>query len=162
MGWPGMKVGEVARRTGLTVRTLHHYDDIQLLSPSGRSPAGHRLYTLKDLSRLQQIVSLRQLGFSLARIAEALGHPDSLLSVLERQLEATRGQLEKAKQLCRRLEATAARLRAKGRASLEELLQTTEVIALREKYFSPEQLARIEERAQAHRPDARGQSTEQW
>ena len=64
------KVGELAERTGLTVRTLHHYDAIGLLSPSGRTGSnhgsGHRLYTAADVARLQQILSLKMLGFSIA------------------------------------------------------------------------------------------------
>ena len=57
-----IKVGEVAKRTGLSVRTLHHYDEIGLLSPSRRTASGHRLYGAGELARLQQIKSLRQLG----------------------------------------------------------------------------------------------------
>jgi DNA-binding transcriptional MerR regulator len=49
------RVGELARRTGLTVRALHHYDEIGLLRPSLRTPSGHRLYAGADVSRLQQI-----------------------------------------------------------------------------------------------------------
>lgn len=54
-----MKVGELARRTGLSVRTLHHYDDIGLLTPAGRTPSGHRIYGMAEVRRLQQIASLR-------------------------------------------------------------------------------------------------------
>ena len=61
------KVGELAARTGLTVRTLHHYDAIGLLCPSGRTGSahgsGHRLYTGADVERLHQILCLKQLGF---------------------------------------------------------------------------------------------------
>jgi hypothetical protein len=53
-----LTVGEVAKRTGLSVRTLHHYDALGLLEPSGRTDAGYRLYTVKDLMKLQQIVLL--------------------------------------------------------------------------------------------------------
>ena len=56
------KVGELAERTGLSVRTLHYYDEIGLLSPSRRTAAGHRLYTAGDVVRLQQIRSLKQPG----------------------------------------------------------------------------------------------------
>ena len=80
MRFEALKVGELARRTGLTVRTLHHYDDIGLLRPSGRSGSlhgsGHRLYTAADVARLHQIVCLKQLGFSLDRIREYLTRPD--------------------------------------------------------------------------------------
>jgi DNA-binding transcriptional MerR regulator len=58
-------VGELAERTRLTVRALHHYDAMGLLSPSGRTASvhgsGHRLYTASDVARLQQILSLKQL-----------------------------------------------------------------------------------------------------
>ncbi|WP_263404975.1 MerR family DNA-binding transcriptional regulator [Pseudomonas aeruginosa] len=53
-----LKVGELAKQTGLTVRALHHYDDIGLLQPSARSDAGYRLYTPKDITRLHQIQAL--------------------------------------------------------------------------------------------------------
>lgn len=57
-------VGAVAGLAGVSVRTLHHYDRIGLLSPSQRSPVGYRLYTLEDLKRLQQILYYRELGFA--------------------------------------------------------------------------------------------------
>jgi DNA-binding transcriptional MerR regulator len=50
-----LKVGDLARRTGLTVRTLHHYDEVGLLKPSGRSDAGYRLYSQADVQRLHGI-----------------------------------------------------------------------------------------------------------
>ncbi|MBV8247971.1 MAG: MerR family transcriptional regulator, partial [Comamonas sp.] len=65
-----LKVGELARQTGLTVRSLHHYDQIGLVTPSARSEAGYRLYAPADVQRLQSVQALRDLGFGLARIAE--------------------------------------------------------------------------------------------
>lgn len=62
------KVGELAEQTGLSVRTLHYYDEIGLLTPSQRTASGHRLYAPGDVIRLQQIKSLRQLGFPLEEI----------------------------------------------------------------------------------------------
>lgn len=59
------KVGELAKLTGLTIRTLRFYDQIGLFSPSAHSDSGHRLYNEADLSRLQQILSLKELGLSL-------------------------------------------------------------------------------------------------
>jgi MerR family transcriptional regulator, thiopeptide resistance regulator len=61
-------VGEVAEVAGVTVRLLHHYDEIGVLSPSARSDAGYRLYSFEDLERLQEILVWRQLGFPLAEI----------------------------------------------------------------------------------------------
>ncbi|THA36647.1 MerR family transcriptional regulator [Streptomyces sp. A1277] len=70
-------VGQVAGFAGVTVRTLHHYDSIGLLSPSGRSHAGHRRYNDADLDRLQQILFYRELGFPLDEIEALLDDPDA-------------------------------------------------------------------------------------
>lgn len=70
------KVGEFAELTGVSIRTLHHYDRLGLLWPASRSEAGYRFYAAADLLRLQQILTLRYLGFSLASISEILRRPD--------------------------------------------------------------------------------------
>jgi len=69
-------VGRAAEIAGVTVRTLHHYDEIGLLAPGGRSSAGHRRYDDADLERLQQILLYRELGFTLDEIAAILDDPD--------------------------------------------------------------------------------------
>ena len=68
-------VGDVARLSHVSVRALHHYDAIGLLTPSARSAAGYRLYSGADLRRLQQILFYRELGFALEEIAEILADP---------------------------------------------------------------------------------------
>jgi DNA-binding transcriptional MerR regulator len=68
-------VGEVAELARVTVRTLHHYDTIGLLTPSGRSSAGYRLYSTTDLTRLHQILFYRTLGFGLGEIPAILADP---------------------------------------------------------------------------------------
>ena len=68
-------VGQVARLAKVTVRTLHHYDEVGLLSPGGRTPSGYRRYDEADLDRLQQILFYRELGFSLDDIAAVLDDP---------------------------------------------------------------------------------------
>ena len=72
MGYP---VGKVANLSGVTVKTLHHYDKIRLLSPGGRSEAGYRIYEEADLQRLQQILFYRELGLALEEIAIILDDP---------------------------------------------------------------------------------------
>lgn len=69
-------VSEVAALAHVTVRTLHHYDEIGLVRPAARSAAGYRIYGPADLTRLQHVLSYRQLGFPLARIVEILDDPD--------------------------------------------------------------------------------------
>jgi DNA-binding transcriptional MerR regulator len=68
-------VGVIAELTGISIRTLHHYDEIGLLEPDGRSAAGYRLYSPEDLRRLQQILFYRELDFDLGSIAEILADP---------------------------------------------------------------------------------------
>ncbi|MGC5031806.1 MerR family transcriptional regulator [Micromonospora sp. DT229] len=68
-------VGQVAKLAGVTVRALHHYDQIGLLSPSGRTAAGYRRYSEADLERLQLVRYYRELGFPLEQIAEILADP---------------------------------------------------------------------------------------
>src|SRR3954451_12766460 len=88
------KIGELARATGLTVRTLHHYDEIGLLVPSERTQAGYRLYGEGDVRRLYEIRALRDLGIPLGEIPDALAgdgretiarHLERVKRVLDRQ-----------------------------------------------------------------------------
>ena len=142
-----LKVGELARRSGVSVRTLHYYEEIGLLTPSQHTPTGHRLYAAGDVARLQQIVSLRQLGLSLTEIRECLaGRTLDPAEVVDRHLGRIREQIEWQRLLCERLERVAATLRASGSPSVDDLLYAIEVTTLLEKY-TPEQRALFEERA---------------
>jgi len=79
-------VSELARLAGVSVRTLHHYDEIGLLPPSGRTLGGYRLYGERDLLRLQQILMYRELGLKLARIRDIMTDPQhDLLTSLKEQ-----------------------------------------------------------------------------
>ena len=69
LGAVSYSVGQLAALAGVTIRTLHHYDEVGLLSPSGRSAAGYRIYEESDLERLQQILLYRGFGFTLQEIA---------------------------------------------------------------------------------------------
>jgi DNA-binding transcriptional MerR regulator len=93
-----MNVGEVAALAGVTVRTLHHYDRIGLLSPSERTPAGYRRYTPSDLDRLHQVLVYRELGFPLEEIATLLDDPAAdPLAHLRRQLALLRDRLDRTR-----------------------------------------------------------------
>lgn len=72
----GLSVGKVAELASVSVRTLHHYDEVGLLSPSARSDAGYRLYDDADLARLQQILFYRELGFPLDDIGKIMSDPE--------------------------------------------------------------------------------------
>lgn len=68
-------VGQLARMAGISVRTLHHYDEVGLLAPSERTGAGYRQYSATDVERLHQVLSYRALGFDLSTIAAMLDDP---------------------------------------------------------------------------------------
>jgi DNA-binding transcriptional MerR regulator len=158
-----LKVGELARRTGLTVRTLHHYDAIGLLKPSLHTEAGYRLYTGRDIARLQQVVSLRQLGLSLEEVGDCLDRAGfSPLEVIDLHLARLREQIESQRKLCERLEAIATRIRAAGEVSADEFLRTIEEIIMMEKYFTPEQLEQIRERRAALGEEYLRQKQAEW
>ncbi len=91
---PGRTVGWVADELGVTVRTLHHYDEIGLVVPAGRSAAGYRLYTPGDLERLRAVVVYRRLGFPLAEVAALVeGEADPVVH-LRRQRAAVAERIE--------------------------------------------------------------------
>ena len=141
------KVGELAKQTGLTVRTLHHYDEIGLLKPDSVGANGYRYYGRDELLRLQQILSLRQLGFSLDEIGDCLSRPENTLEhVLELHIGRLRDGIELQRKLCSRLEAVSKRLRSAEAVSVEDFLETMEAIQMFEKHFTEEQRRQIEER----------------
>jgi MerR family transcriptional regulator, thiopeptide resistance regulator len=99
-------VGEVSELAGVTVRALHHYDEIGLLAPSARSEAGYRLYSHADLLRLQEILVWRELGFPLSEIQAMLDEPGyDRGSALRRQRELVDRELERLSGIAGALDA---------------------------------------------------------
>lgn len=133
----GLRIGEVARRTGLTVRALHHYDRLGLLVPTGRSSGDHRRYGPDDLRRLLHIQHLRALGLSLAEVRSALDDPGfDANRVLDRHIERLHDQVELQRRLLDRLRV----LRNGNEAAWPDLLDT---IALTERLRHPEPTVRV-------------------
>ncbi|WRZ91502.1 MerR family transcriptional regulator [Streptomyces sp. NBC_01007] len=101
----GYSVGQVAGFAGVTVRTLHHYDEIGLLAPGGRSQAGHRRYDDADLDRLQQILFYRELGFPLDEVAALLDDPEAdPRAHLRRQYDLLTARIEKLQKMAAAVE----------------------------------------------------------
>lgn len=94
----GLTVGQVAERFGITVRTLHHYDEIGLLIPSRRAASGYRVYTSADLTRLSQVIVYRRLELPLDEIARLLDEGNAV-SHLVRQRERVMARLDEMKDL---------------------------------------------------------------
>ena len=147
MTFPPWKVGELASRTGLSVRALHHYDEIGLLSPSLRTPSGHRLYQQADIARLQQIQSLRLMGIPLEEVKQLLdGAAMSPREVIDLHLARLHEQIALQNRLAERLKGLATHLDMVEGASIEDLCQIIQVTTAMEKYFTTEQLEVLRER----------------
>ncbi|MBA5605466.1 MerR family transcriptional regulator [Duganella sp. FT3S] len=139
-----LKVGQLASRTGLTVRTLHHYDSIGLLTPSARSESGYRLYQRDDIARLYQIQALRRLGMSLADIGAFLAQPDAPFStIVARQIDALGQQIAQATELRARLMRLQCQLEQGDSPALADWLTTLELMTMYDTYFSKEELAQL-------------------
>ncbi|OJW22056.1 MAG: hypothetical protein BGO49_14885 [Planctomycetales bacterium 71-10] len=161
------KVGDLAGRCGLTVRTLHHYDETGLLRPSGRTGSahgsGHRLYGPADVARLQQILSLKALGFSLGQIREALSREDyDPRRVVRLHLERVRGQFAELKSLEARLAGLSDALDRSETVSADDFLATIEGMTMFEKYYTPEQIEYLVRRREEVGEEAIRRGPEQW
>ncbi|MBJ8007594.1 MULTISPECIES: MerR family transcriptional regulator [Bacillus cereus group] len=101
-----ISIQELTRETGITVRTLRYYDQIDLLKPSGKTDGGHRLYSERDVVRLQQILFLKEMGFSLKEVANMLVTGElNLKGSLEKQLQFVQEEQKKFNRMERVLQA---------------------------------------------------------
>lgn len=142
-----MKVGELARRSRISVRTLHHYDEIGLLSPSKHSDSGHRIYSEQDVQRLQQIVSLKALGMSLAEISKFFQNRHvSPISVIEMHLDKLQKEMSELQNMSARLTKIGETLKSRKEPTVDELLQLPEAINMFEKYYSENNLSKLADR----------------
>lgn len=142
-----LKVGELAKRSGLTVRALHHYDSIGLLHPTGRSESGYRLYGRDDIARLHGIQTLRRMGLSLADVAQLLdGGAITLPALLARQIGALDQEIAQAEALRARLTVTQSILAGGGQPEIDDWLTSLSMMKTFEQYFSGGELKLVFER----------------
>jgi DNA-binding transcriptional MerR regulator len=115
------KIGDLAKLTGLTVRTLRFYDQIGLLSPSGQTESGHRLYSESNLSRLHQILSLKELGLSLEEIKSVLsGGQISPLEIVSLQINQIKEQIKLQQKLLEQLRHVSKLMQGKAELTVED------------------------------------------
>lgn len=139
-----LKVGQLAKKVCLSVRTLHHYDDIGLLSPSVRSEAGHRLYNTADIARLHRIQALKQLGISLQKIAGILqDNSQQLPDIIEQQIANIDQEMEQAAQLKTKLLALQRNLQNGNEPDMASWLDTLALMNVYEKYLTPDEIEAI-------------------
>lgn len=130
------KVGDLAKLTGLTVRTLRFYDQIGLLTPSAATESGHRLYDDEDLSRLYRIVSLKELGLSLDEVKAALtDHEIDLLEVVDLQVERVQEQLRRQQKLLDQLRHVSKLMKGKEQVTVDDF--TSLLQAMKNDYEKP-------------------------
>ena len=139
-----LKVGDLARRTGLTVRTLHHYDEIGLLKPSGRSEAGYRLYSQADVQRLHGIQTMRQMGLALSDIGQWLaGEGMAPERIIGQQIRSLDQQIAQATELRGRLTMLRDGLMAGAEPDMGNWLEALALMTTYGKYFSSTELKQI-------------------
>ena len=145
---------EFAKLTGVTVRTLHHYDRLGLLKPSRYTGAGFRLYSEDDFARLEQIVALKFIGFSLNEINNILKRGTSDLATTLRQqreaIEEKRERLELAVKAIERAEYVVKTSRAPGWETFAKIIEVINMqsnIDWTKKYYSEEAQSEIQKRA---------------
>lgn len=142
-----MKVGELAKAANVSVRTLHHYDDIGLLKPSSRTDSGHREYTETDIYRLHKIISLSQIGLSLNEISMTMEKTEEeLQKLLDRQLEKVDSEMESLKQKKWMVETVKETSLLPQYSGYEMVLGMIREITIQCKHFAPEDRVFLEKK----------------
>jgi DNA-binding transcriptional MerR regulator len=146
------RIGDLAVKTGITVRALHHYDRLGLVSPSWRTAGGHRWYTGDDVRRLHRVIALRSFGLSLEEIRSALdadaGYDPA--GLLRRQLDQVDARIRQAIDLRTRLLGVLGALGRLAEPSPAQFLRLIEETITMTQPLTPEQLTRLNEERARH------------
>jgi len=147
-----LKVSEIARRAGVSVRTLHYYEELGLLEP-GRTGSGHRRYGRASIERLQQVRSLQQLGFSLSQVRALFDGqsiaPEQIVAEQLAKIEQQRRALARLKTQLQHLHRLLQGKQRNDAEAVEVLLKTLEAMTMYEKHMTPEQLQKVHEMHEA-------------
>lgn len=137
-----LKIGELARKTGLSIRALHHYDAIGLLSPSQRTATGARLYGRDDLVRLHRIEALKRLACSLPDIKATLDSKGSApVDTLRAQIAALNAQALHAQRLSHHLQHLLDMIAAGGETAAADWLNILEMMNMYQKHLNDDELS---------------------
>jgi DNA-binding transcriptional MerR regulator len=155
------RIGELAQIAGVTVRALHHYDEIGLLVPSERTHGGHRVYTAADVRRLYRLLFLRGLGLPLEEIGTLLETSDGLAATVRRHLDRVEHQLGALEELRLRLARLLSALAADEEPT-RPLLDALEAMSMIERYYTPEQLEQLARRREELGAEAIKEVEAEW
>ena len=157
---------EFAKRAGVTIRALHHYDRLGLLKPSGRTTAGYRVYSDRDFARLEQIVALKFIGFPLSQIRELLHQTDpDLCATLRQQRQILAEKRDHLDRAVKAIESAERIVAGGGELDWEPFRKVIEVIQMQtrkdwmKKYYTDEQLANLRQRWS---PEVQAESERGW
>ncbi|MBI6529410.1 MerR family transcriptional regulator [Proteus vulgaris] len=138
------QVGDIAEKTGLTIRTLHHYEEIGLLLPTARTDAGYRLYDTKSIERLTQIQMLRQIGVKLKDIGNILnGHSGDMAHLLEERINILTQQMKQMSTLRYRLELIQHQMKMGNIPTQSDWFSVLEMMSMYDKYFTHSELEQL-------------------
>jgi DNA-binding transcriptional MerR regulator len=164
-------IREFANLTKVTVRTLHYYDQIGLLKPSLEKANGYRVYTDADLLKLQQIVTLKFMGFSLDQIQELLiSKGYEVVKSLRIQAEVVKDEIARLEKASRAIGQVLKLLETKGRIHRQKLIKIMEVIQMgedvkktwHEKFFTEAELMEFQEVGKKYTPEMMKAYQDRW
>jgi DNA-binding transcriptional MerR regulator len=157
---------EFAKRAGVTIRALHHYDRLGILKPSGRTAAGYRLYTDSDLVQLEQVVALKFIGFPLSQIRELLSRKDlDVAAALRHQRQIIAEKRDHLDRAIRAIERAEQLVSSGEQNDWEPFRKIIEVIQMQtrkdwmKKYYTEEQLNDLRKR---YTPEVQAQAERGW
>jgi DNA-binding transcriptional MerR regulator len=165
------RIKQFSKLTSITVRALHYYDEISLLKPSHRLDSGHRLYSENDMLRLQQITTLKFMGFSLEQISQLLQHPDfNITESLRKQAEMLAEEAMKIQNAVKLLKQVANQLDTSNPVNWKTIAKIIEVLQMKEQsleafvttYFTKDELNDFAKNAVQYTPQQTKEISSRW
>lgn len=151
-----LRVGELAKLTGITVRTLHYYDEIGLLKPSKITEAGHRLYDLQSVATLYQIISLKDMGFPLKEIKSLLREKSmDITRLIDIQISKVQEEIAQKQLFYRRLLKLKQEINNYANISIDHLKEIIPFIhSSADRYLTKEQLTKIKKNLERNQAES--------
>lgn len=153
-----IKIGDLASMTGITVRTLHYYDEIGLLKPVQITEKGHRLYNVQSITELYRIMAMRDMGFNLDEIKDLIKAKDiNILDLIEIQITSVQEEIAQKQLLFSKLLKLKQKLRENQNLSSEDFQTMVPYInSSADRYFTKEQFDKLKDRLEDFMPETDG------
>lgn len=157
-----IKIGDLANMTGTTVRTLHYYDEIGLLKPAKVTEKGHRLYNMRNVTELYQIIAMKEMGFNLDEIKDLIvSNNVNILNIIEIQISNIQEEIAQKQQLFCKLLNLKENLKNNKNLSSEDIKGIIPYISLSsDKFFTMEQFNQLKNRLSDYNSEV--DAAEEW